>query len=182
MSEQLYTIADVAKATGRPNATLQQAMQKADVGHICGTCRILTDYEYRELCRLDRMAKEQKMDFGPLVVGCFSNRKAAFPYSTVDQVADFSKTTKTTINRWIGNGLLQAIKVGPDTRAVFLLDQDNQVKAKRLADENRSRMKPHQFKAPAEHIAIDPSMLKFSITREGAKQLLAYLKQQLGEN
>lgn len=179
MSEQLYTTADVVKATGRSQSNLNLYLQRADAGHMCGKYRVLTDYEFKELCRLDRIAKEKNMDFGPLVVGCFSNRKPAFPYSTVEQVADFNNTSKTNINKWIGKGLLEAIKVGTTTGAVFLLDQENQAKAKRLADELKARM-PEKPKH-VDRILIDPTMIKFSVSREMAWKLVEYLKKELGE-
>lgn len=177
MSEQLYTTADLIQATGRTQVTINQATQRGNVGTMCGRYRVFTDYEFKELCRLDRMAKEQKMDYTPLVVGCFANRKAPFPFSTIEQVATFNGISRNIVANWVNKGLVQAVRAG----TVFLLDQENQAKTKRLADDTKARFNAHHRPA-AETIAIDPSMLKFSITREGAKKLLEYLKQQLGEN
>lgn len=185
MSEQLYTTNDLITATGRPQVTLNTACQRGKVGTMCGKFRVFTDYEFRELCRLDRMAKEQKMDYTPLVVGCFANRKAPFPYSTIEQVSTFNDISRNLVKKWVNKGLLQAVRAGN----VFLLDQENQAKAKRLSDEAKAKFNAHH--APFSmspsgtpgfaHISIDPSMLKFSITREGAKKLMEYLKQQIGE-
>lgn len=181
MSEQLYLAIDVADATGRSANNINHYMLMGNVGTICGKYRVLTEYEYTEMCRLDRVAKENKTGYGPLVVGFFSNRKAPFPYATAEQVAASVGTTKTAINKWIGKGMLNAIKVGASSNPVLLLDKENCAKAKRLAEESRPSILEKSI-APAEGIGIDPSMLKFSITREGAKKLLEYLKQQLGEN
>lgn len=187
MSGQLYITADVAKATGRSQNNINHYTLRANVGNICGKYRVFTEHEYDELCRLDRIAKEKKMDYGPLVVGCFSNRREAFPYATVEQVAANVGTTKTAINKWIGKGMLDAIAVGPQSSRVFLLDKENHAKAKRLAEESRAIIQEKPFSMSPSctpgwaHISIDPSMLKFSITREGAKKLMEYLKQQIGE-
>lgn len=177
MSEQLYTTNDLITATGRPQVTLNTACQRGHVGTMCGKFRVFTDYEFKELCRLDRMAKEQKMDYTPLVVGCFANRKAPFPYSTIEQVSTFNGISRNLVKKWVNKGIVQAVRAGN----VFLLDQENQAKAKRLSDEAKAKFNAHH-KPSTESIAIDPSMIKFSITREGAKKLLEYLKQQLGEN
>lgn len=177
MSEQLYTTNDLITATGRPQVTLNTACQRGNVGTMCGKFRVFTDYEFKELCRLDRMAKEQKMDYTPLVVGCFANRKAPFPYSTIEQVSTFNGISRNLVKKWVNTGIVQAVRAGN----VFLLNQENQAKVKRLSDEAKAKFNAHH-KPAAESITIDPSMIKFSITREGAKQLLAYLKQQLGEN
>ena len=176
MSEQLYTTNDLITATGRPQVTLNTACQRGNVGTMCGKFRVFTDYEFKELCRLDRMAKEQKMDYTPLVVGCFANRKAPFPYSTIEQVSTFNGISRNLVKKWVNTGIVQAVRAGN----VFLLDQENQAKAKRLSDEAKAKFNAHN-KPAAESITIDPSMIKFSITREGAKKLLEYLKQQLGE-
>lgn len=181
MSEQLYITNDLIKATGRPQVTLNTACQRGNVGTKCGIYRVFTDYEFTEICRLDRLAKEQKTHFETLVIGFFSNRKATFPYIPAEQVAANVGTTKTAIGKWIGKGMLEAVRVGTPSRPVLLLDKENYAKAKRLAEELRLNT-PERLCKPAESIVIDPSMLKFSITREGAKKLLEYLKQQLGEN
>ena len=92
-------------------------------------------------------------------------------------MSTFNDISRNLVKKWVNKGLLQAVRAGN----VFLLDQENQAKAKRLSDEAKAKFNAHH-KPAAESIAIDPSMIKFSISREGAKKLLAYLKQQLGEN
>lgn len=193
MSEQLYLANDVADATGRSINNIHHYMLKANVGNNCGKYRVLTEYEYTELCRLDRIAKEQKACYGPLVVGFFSNRKAPFPYVTIDKAAHDNGVSTTLVGRWIAAGKVNVNTAGGKSSksTVYLLDTENQAKVKQLADEAKARYDSMHRRVPFSlrkdepgyaHIVIDPSMLKFSITREGAKRLLEYLKQQLGEN
>ena len=193
MSEQLYTTNDVVKATGRPHSTISQTMRRTNVGHPCGKYLIFTEYEYNEIVRLSKYSQENKTGFGPLIAGFFSNRKAKFPYVTIDKAAHDNGVSTTLVGRWIANGKVTAITAGgPSAHStVFLLDTENQAKVKQLADDAKARYAAMHRRVPYSlvkdapghtHIAIDPSMIKFSITREGAKQLLAYLKQQLGEN
>lgn len=193
MGEQLYLANDVADATGRSVNNINHYMLKANVGNICGKYRVLTEYEFNELCRLDRVAKEKKTGFGPLVVGSFSNRKAPFPYVTVDKAAHDNGVSTTLVGRWIAAGKVSVNTAGgPSAKStLYLLDTENQAKVKQLADEAKERYDSMHRRVPFSlvkdapgqaHIAIDPSMIKFSISREGAKKLLEYLKQQLGEN
>jgi len=193
MSEQLYLANDVADATGRSINNINHYMLKANVGNICGKYRVLTENEYTEMCRLDRVAKEQKAGYGPLVVGFFSNRREPFPYVTIDKAAHDNGVSTTLVGRWIAAGKVSVNTAGGKSSksTLYLLDTENQAKVKQLADEAKARYDSLHRRVPFSltkdapgqaHIAIDPSMIKFSITREGAKQLLEYLKQQLGEN
>lgn len=184
--QQVYTIADVVKATGRPIPTVQQAMQRANVGHLCGKYRLFTEFEYSEIIRIDKLAKEQKAQFGPLLMGYFGTRgEVQFPFKTTEQVAVENGISTGKINQWLLTGKVKPTRAGMTT----LFDQDAQDTIKRLSDEAKAKTNAHHkpfSMSPSctpgfAHIAIDPSMLKFSITREGAKKLIEYLTQQIGE-
>ena len=176
--QQVYTIADVVKATGRPSPTVQQAMQRANAGHMCGKYRLFTEFEYSEIIRIDKLAKEQKAQFGPLLMGYFGTRGAVqFPYKTIEQVAVENGISTGKISQWMLAAKVNTTRAGMTT----LFDQDAQDTVKRLAEELRARKAVPKPVQPAEHIVIDPTMIKFSVSREGAKKLLDYLKQQLGE-
>lgn len=176
--QQVYTIADVVKATGRPNPTVQQAMQRANAGHMCGKYRLFTEFEYTEILRLDKLAKEQNAQFGPLLMGYFGTRgEVQFPYKTIEQVAVENGVTTGKISQWMLTGKVKITRAGMTT----LFDQDAQDTVKRIAEELRAKRPAPKPAQPAERIVIDPTMIKFSVSREGAKKLLEYLKQQLGE-
>ena len=180
MSERLYTPQDIAAATERPLPTVQYAVQRAKVGHMCNRYRRFTEAEYQEILRVDKIAKEQKAEFSTLLLGIFANRgEMPFPYITLGQAAELNGIHRSLVSRWVSKGVVPTVSAGK----LDLLGIEGQELVKKLAAQAKEKFNRTQVKSTTDviEVAIDRSVIKFSITREGAKKLLEYLKQQLGE-